>query len=57
MDVDDIPPGADFATHIDAKVGSCDAMVVVKQGSRLQQWLKLHAGQRVRLTLDAGAPE
>jgi len=28
-DVDDIPPGADFATHIDAKVGSCDAMVVV----------------------------
>jgi hypothetical protein len=29
MDVDDIPPGADFATHIDAKVGSCDAMVVV----------------------------
>ena len=34
-----------------------DAMVVVKQGSRLQQWLKLHAGQRVRLTLDAGAPE
>ena len=34
-----------------------DAMVVVKQGSRLQQWLKLHAGQRVQLTLDAGAPE
>jgi hypothetical protein len=29
MDVDDISPGADFATHIDAKVGSCDAMVVV----------------------------
>ena len=29
MDVDDIPPGADFVTHIDAKVGSCDAMVVV----------------------------
>ena len=29
MDVDDIPPGADFASHIDAKVGSCDAMVVV----------------------------
>jgi hypothetical protein len=29
MDVDDIPPGADFAAHIDAKVGSCDAMVVV----------------------------
>ena len=29
MDVDDIPPGADFAWHIDAKVGSCDAMIVV----------------------------
>jgi TIR domain len=29
MDVDDIPPGADFARQIDAKVGSCDAMVVV----------------------------
>jgi TIR domain len=29
MDVDDISPGADFARQIDAKVGSCDAMVVV----------------------------
>lgn len=29
MDVDDIPPGADFAHQIDAKVASCDAMVVV----------------------------
>ena len=29
MDVDDIPPGADFTAHIDAKVGSCDAMIVV----------------------------
>ncbi|HEX2929661.1 MAG TPA: toll/interleukin-1 receptor domain-containing protein [Candidatus Binatia bacterium] len=29
MDVDDIPPGADFSAHIGAKVGSCDAMVVV----------------------------
>jgi hypothetical protein len=29
MDVDDIPPGADFASHINARVGSCDAMVVV----------------------------
>jgi TIR domain-containing protein len=29
MDVDDIPPGADFLAHIDAKVASCDAMVVV----------------------------
>jgi hypothetical protein len=29
MDVDDIPPGADFAAHISAKVGSCEAMIVV----------------------------
>jgi hypothetical protein len=29
MDVDDIPPGADFAAQIDAKVASCDAMLVV----------------------------
>ena len=29
MDVDDIPPGADFAAHIGAKVGSCEAMIVV----------------------------
>jgi hypothetical protein len=35
MDVDDIPPGADFASHIDARVGSCDAMVVVIG----KQWL------------------
>jgi hypothetical protein len=31
-------------------VGS-DAMVVVKQGSGLQRWLKSHSGQRVRLVL------
>ncbi|HKY06645.1 MAG TPA: toll/interleukin-1 receptor domain-containing protein [Candidatus Binatia bacterium] len=29
MDVDDIPPGADFASHIGAKIRSCDAMIVV----------------------------
>ncbi len=29
MDVDDIPPGADFAAQIEAKVASCDAMIVV----------------------------
>jgi len=29
MDVDDIPPGADFAAHIGAKVASCDAMLAV----------------------------
>jgi hypothetical protein len=30
-----------------------DAMVVVKQGSGLQRWLKSHSGQRVRLVLTA----
>src|SRR6185503_5982905 len=29
MDVDDIPPGADFAAHIGATVASCEAMIVV----------------------------
>lgn len=29
MDVDDIPPGADFAAHIGARAASCDAMIVV----------------------------
>jgi hypothetical protein len=28
-----------------------DAMVVVKQGSGLQRWLKSHKGQRIRLGL------
>ena len=28
-----------------------DAMVVVKQGSGLQRWLKSHSGQRIRLML------
>ena len=47
MDVDDIPPGADFASHIDAKVGSCDAMVVVIG----QNWLTARdAGGRLRLS-------
>jgi hypothetical protein len=32
-----------------------DAMVVVKQGSGLQRWLKSHLGQRVRLVLTADA--
>jgi hypothetical protein len=31
-------------------VGS-DAMIVVKQGSGLQRWLKGHSGDRVRLAL------
>jgi hypothetical protein len=29
MEVDDIPPGADFAAQIEARVSACDAMVVV----------------------------
>ena len=28
-----------------------DAMVVVKQGTGLQSWLKAHSGQRIRITL------
>ncbi len=34
-----------------------DTMVVVKQGSSLQRWLKMHSGQRVRLTLESAGPE
>ena len=34
-----------------------DAMVVVKQSTSLQRWLKMHAGQRVRVTLDAAAED
>lgn len=47
MDVDDIPPGADFASHIDARVGSCDAMVVVIG----KNWLTArNAAGRLRLS-------
>jgi hypothetical protein len=34
-----------------------DTMVVVKEGSSLQRWLKLHTGQRVRVTLEPAGPE
>jgi hypothetical protein len=34
-----------------------DAMVVVKQGSGLQRWLKDHSGQRIRVTLELEGPE
>lgn len=34
-----------------------DAMVVVTQDSGLQRWLKGHAGQRVRVTLEPAGPE
>jgi hypothetical protein len=34
-----------------------DTMVVVKQDSGLQRWLKGHAGQRVRVTLEPAGPE
>jgi hypothetical protein len=37
-------------------VGS-DAMVVVKQGTSLQRWLKMHSGVRVRVTLEAARPD
>jgi hypothetical protein len=29
MDVDDIPPGADFSAHISAKIGASDALLAV----------------------------
>ena len=29
-----------------------DAMVVVKQGTGLQRWLKAHSGQKFRITLE-----
>jgi hypothetical protein len=29
MDVDDIPPGADFSAHIRTKVASCDALIAI----------------------------
>jgi hypothetical protein len=32
-----------------------DAMMVVKQGSGLQQWLKGHSGQKIRITLQPDA--
>jgi hypothetical protein len=35
MDVDDIPPGADFSAHIGAKIGGCDALLAVIG----KQWL------------------
>jgi hypothetical protein len=34
-----------------------DVMVVVKQGSGLQRWLKTHSGQPVRVTLEPAGPE
>ena len=29
-----------------------DAMMVVKQGTGLQRWLKAHSGQKIRITLE-----
>jgi hypothetical protein len=34
-----------------------DMMVVVQRDSGLQRWLKGHAGQRVRVTLEPAGPE
>ena len=33
-----------------------EVMVVVKQGSGLQRWLKSHNGQPIRVTLEPAAP-
>jgi len=41
MDVDDIPPGADFAAHIGAKIGACDALLAVIG----KQWLTARTGK------------
>lgn len=47
MDVDDIPPGADFSAHISAKIGACDALLAVI-GKR---WLTArNADGRLRLS-------
>jgi hypothetical protein len=49
------------ATERDASDGyfavGSDAMVVVKQETGLHRWLKTHAGQRVRVTLEATGAE
>ena len=49
------------ATEQDASEGyfavGDDTMVVVKEGSSLQRWLKMHTGQRVRVTLEPAHPE
>jgi len=47
MDVDDIPPGADFSAHISAKIGGCDALLAVIG----KQWLTArNADGRLRLS-------
>ena len=47
MDVDDIPPGADFSAHISAKIGGCAALLAVIG----KQWLTArNADDRLRLS-------
>jgi hypothetical protein len=47
MDVDDIPPGADFSAHISAKIGACDALLAVIG----KQWLAARDAEgRLRLS-------
>jgi hypothetical protein len=47
MDVDDIPPGADFAAHIGMKVAACDALIAVIG----KDWLTVRNGNgQLRLT-------
>jgi len=41
MDVDDIPPGADFSAHIGTKIGGCDALLAVIG----KQWLTARNGE------------
>jgi len=47
MDVDDIPPGADFAAHIGMRVAVCDALIAVIG----KDWLTVRNGNgQLRLT-------
>ncbi len=47
MDVDDIPPGADFPAQINAKIASCDALIAVIGNN----WLTARNGDgQMRLT-------
>jgi hypothetical protein len=47
MDIEDIPPGADFSAHIGAKIGSCDALIAVIG----KQWLTArNADDQLRLS-------
>ena len=39
MDVEDIPPGADFSAHISAKIGACDALLARISHEAVTEWV------------------